>query len=542
VVRFALRHLMPLVTKATADAGVSLDDVSAVAVTAGPGLIGALLVGVAAAQALAWGRGLPLYAVNHLEGHIVSAYLNREGGSTPMPKRFLALVVSGGHSSIYDVRPGTASPVAMLNRTRDDAAGEVFDKVAKFAGFPYPGGPHVEKAAREATTTRFSFPIARFRDGSFDFSFSGIKSSAIRIARSEGLEGAASRGVSAVLADYCRGFQTAIVEQLLDRLGGIWNALAGQGDRPARTDPYTGRMKTVKDLLAKKQVNAALVEALTWWTAEPGDVVALVALGEALEAAGEYPLAARVYGSIIDLYPQRADLRRFAGQRLEALGKHGQALAADSYAQAARQRPDHPGSHRLLAFALLRLGHFDAALEAILEGLKGRYRQGSFAGVHDVMRHDASLIAAALVAKQPQVRATVEAKLAAYDVPISQRPSLRFGLYWETDANDVDFHITDGRKNHAYYQQLDLPTGGRLFADVTTGYGPECFAIPGKPTAYPYRLQIHYYARGPMGYGMGKLEAIEHDGKGNLAFKQIPYLVMNDGAFVDLGTVKGSLF
>jgi tetratricopeptide (TPR) repeat protein len=283
------------------------------------------------------------------------------------------------------------------------------------------------------------------------------------------------------------------------------------------------------------------VEALTWWTAEPGDVVALVALGEALEAAGEYPLAARVYGSIIDLYPQRADLRRFAGQRLEALGKHGQALAADTYAQAARQRADHPGSHRLLAFALVRLGHFDAALEAILVGLKGRYRQGSFAGVHEVMRHDASLIAAALVARQPQVRASVEAKLAAFEVPISQRPSLRFVLYWETDANDVDFHIHDGRRNHAFYQQPDLVTGGRLFADVTTGYGPECFAIPGKAAAYPYRLQIHYYARGPMGYGMGKLEAIEHDGKGNLAFKQIPYLVMNDGAFVDLGTIKGSL-
>lgn len=260
-----LKHLMPLVTKATADAGVSLDDVSAVAVTAGPGLIGALLVGVAAAQALAWGRGVPLYAVNHLEGHIVSPYLNRQGSATPMPKRYLALVVSGGHSSIYDVRPGTATPVAMLNRTRDDAAGEVFDKVAKFVGFPYPGGPHVEKAGRLATTSRFSFPVSKFKDGSFDFSFSGLKASAIRLARTEGLEGAASEGVvSGELADFCRGFQSAIVEQLVDRLDGIWKALAGERDRPTEIAIAGG-----------VAANGALRDAIDAWGRQKGVVVRL---------------------------------------------------------------------------------------------------------------------------------------------------------------------------------------------------------------------------------------------------------------------------
>ena len=114
-------------------------------------------------------------------------------------------------------------------------------------------------------------------------------------------------------------------------------------------------------------------------------------------------------------------------------------------------------------------------------------------------------------------------------------------LVWETDANDVDFHIRDGKGGHASYRQKQLFSGGELYADVTTGYGPECFTIEGPPQAYPYRLQIHYYSRGPMGYGMGKLEVVEHDGTGGLKFEERPFVVMNDHAFVDLGEVRGPL-
>ena len=119
------------------------------------------------------------------------------------------------------------------------------------------------------------------------------------------------------------------------------------------------------------------------------------------------------------------------------------------------------------------------------------------------------------------------------------QPSLRFVLNWETDANDVDFHIYDGQGGHAYYASMSLPSGGELYADVTNGYGPECFTIrlPKERRAYPYTLQAHYYAIGPMGAGMGKLELIEHDGQGTLRFEQRPYVVMVDRAFVDLGTV-----
>jgi uncharacterized protein YfaP (DUF2135 family) len=112
-------------------------------------------------------------------------------------------------------------------------------------------------------------------------------------------------------------------------------------------------------------------------------------------------------------------------------------------------------------------------------------------------------------------------------------------LSWETDANDVDFHIHDGRGGHAYYMKPRLPSGGALYADITTGYGPECFAIPGRTRAYPYVLQAHYYARGPMGYGMGKLQVLEHDGEGGLQLSDHPFVIMKDKAFVELARVPG---
>src|SRR5215212_2432210 len=212
-----LQHLFPLVTRAVADAGVTLADVAAIAVTSGPGLIGALLVGVAGAQGLSYGLGIPIIPVNHLEGHIFSPYLQREGASIPLPERFLSLVISGGHSSIYDVRRGEPR---MLNRTRDDAIGETFDKVAKFIGLPYPGGPEIEKLAREgrADPARFAFPMPHFKDDSADFSYSGIKAAAIRFARA--------------LADFCATFQDALIAQLFDRLETIWSGL----DAPKPTE------------------------------------------------------------------------------------------------------------------------------------------------------------------------------------------------------------------------------------------------------------------------------------------------------------------
>ena len=219
-----LQHLFPLLARALGEANTGWSEIDAVAVTAGPGLIGALLVGVAGAQGLSYGLGIPLVPVNHLEGHVFSPYLRQDGSSIPMPDRFLSLVISGGHSSIYDVRPSESS-VTMINRTRDDAIGETFDKVAKFVGLPYPGGPQIEKHARagKADPTRFPFPVPQFKDESLDFSYSGIKAGAIRLAREHGIH--AETGDPKVLADFCATFQDALFAQLFDRLERAWERL-----------------------------------------------------------------------------------------------------------------------------------------------------------------------------------------------------------------------------------------------------------------------------------------------------------------------------
>ncbi|HEY0138494.1 MAG TPA: hypothetical protein VGB85_30620, partial [Nannocystis sp.] len=112
---------------------------------------------------------------------------------------------------------------------------------------------------------------------------------------------------------------------------------------------------------------------------------------------------------------------------------------------------------------------------------------------------------------------------------------------WETDANDVDFHVIDNTDERAYYSHKRLESGGELFADVTTGYGPECFAIRGKPSAFPYNFVAQYYSRGPMGYGMGKLQIVQHDGRGGLKFDDRPFIIMKDRAFIELGKLDRPL-
>ena len=310
--------------------------------------------------------------------------------------------------------------------------------------------------------------------------------------------------------------------------------------RKKRLHGYEGEMLQVMTLLDQDDP-AALKVALEWLDANPGNVLALIGVGQALEAAGKPREAARAYASLIDLFPARADLRRYAGYRLERLGVHGRSLAVDTYRHAVEQRPDHPNSHRLLAWALLRDGQLNEALDAIEVGLASKYPRGRFGGVERILREDMGLIAAAVVARDPSRAEALSGRLFEYDAKISTAPSTRFVMSWETDANDVDFHVHDGKGGHAFYSDRWLNSGGRLYADVTTGYGPECFTIDGEPTAFPYRFEANYFSRGPMGYGMGKLEIIQHDGKGGLVFDQRPFVIMKDRAFVPLGTLEAPL-
>ena len=307
-------------------------------------------------------------------------------------------------------------------------------------------------------------------------------------------------------------------------------------EKASRTPAWGGRFAALMTTLGSS-TDRAVKEAFAWTDEAPGDVLALIGLGEALEAAQRPDDAARAYGSIIDLFPGRADLRRHASARLERLGtRSALALAVDSYRKSVADRPDHPSGHRGLAMALVRSGDVMGALDALETGLDQRY-PGRFPGVMRILREDLQIVAQVAKEQQPKSADAIRARLKARGLEPATTETLRFVLSWETDANDVDFHIHDARGGHAYYSSPHLPSGGDLYADVTRGYGPECFAISGKPTAGPYRLEAHYYSKGPMGYGMGRVQILRHDGAGRLDIEERPFVVMNDGAFVPLGTV-----
>jgi N6-L-threonylcarbamoyladenine synthase len=187
-------------------AGTTLDGLDGIAVTAGPGLIGSLVVGVATAKALAFATGKPLYAVNHLHGHLFAAFLDRD---VEPPYPFLALLVSGGHSQLVEV--ASPSELHVIAKTRDDAAGEAFDKTARLLDLPFPGGPALEALARDGDPKAVAFPRYRPDAGALDLSFSGLKTSVRYF-----LESGAATDVSR--ADVAASFQAAVVDVLIDRV------------------------------------------------------------------------------------------------------------------------------------------------------------------------------------------------------------------------------------------------------------------------------------------------------------------------------------
>lgn len=204
--RMHQEKMLPVIREALDTAGVSLDDIQAVGVTQGPGLIGSLLVGINTAKAIAWARGLPITGVNHLEGHMLSCLLEYD---VPFPN--VTLVVSGGHTSLY--RVGAVCDYTLLGRTRDDAAGEAYDKVAKLLGLGYPGGGVIDRLARDGNPAAVAFPRPMLADGSYDFSFSGLKTAVVYYVKQKG-------GVIAdrqQLADIAASFQDAVVDILVQK-------------------------------------------------------------------------------------------------------------------------------------------------------------------------------------------------------------------------------------------------------------------------------------------------------------------------------------
>jgi N6-L-threonylcarbamoyladenine synthase len=228
-----LRAIVPVVRQALLDAATKLEDLAAVAVTSGPGLVGSLLVGVTYAKALCFARGLPLIAVNHVEGHIHAVILEERQQGREIRFPALALVVSGGHTHLFDV--AAIGSYRLLGKTRDDAAGEAYDKVAKLLGFGYPGGPILDRLAPSGDPHAVKFTLARMKGNELDFSFSGLKTAVLRWVESHNLAAEIARrrelqkahpalSIDQWLAvtpqatrDLIASFQHTVIEELLRR-------------------------------------------------------------------------------------------------------------------------------------------------------------------------------------------------------------------------------------------------------------------------------------------------------------------------------------
>lgn len=284
----------------------------------------------------------------------------------------------------------------------------------------------------------------------------------------------------------------------------------------------SGRYAALQRLIADGRTEDARRDAWDWATKEPDNALALVSLGELLELEQRPRLAARVYGSLIDLHPHRADMRRAAGARLEAIGGTSRALALDSYEKAVEQRPDQLNGHRLLAWALAKDGELERAFEVLTEAIDTHVPAGRFAGVKALLAEDRRLIAAAWLAdgSDPEV----DARLRAAGVRPAAKPSLRLVADWETDATDVDILVDPLGRGR-----------GRRHADVRTGFGPEAWISRGNDRPSAVSARVRYFDKGAMGYAMGMVSSISHDGQGKLTFHDRPFVLMEAVGSVELG-------
>jgi len=208
--RMHIAKINQVIKKALQDAEMTFDDLDAVAVTYGPGLVGALLVGVSEAKAIAWAKDLALVGVNHIKGHVCANYIEHPDLKPP----FLCLVASGGHTHL--VKAVSYTQYDIIGRTRDDAAGEAYDKIARAIGLGYPGGPKVEKAARNGDPEAFAFPRAKIDENPYDFSFSGLKSAVLNTINSCKMKGMEID--EKLQADIAASFQAAVIDSLKERV------------------------------------------------------------------------------------------------------------------------------------------------------------------------------------------------------------------------------------------------------------------------------------------------------------------------------------
>ena len=310
-------------------------------------------------------------------------------------------------------------------------------------------------------------------------------------------------------------------------------AVRGWSRRPAKSrrrdvDPHEGRYADVARQLQVGQSDAALAVAWEWAAAEPGDVLALVALSEALHAKGRDGLAARVVGSLVDLHPRQAELRRAAGERLALYGDA--TLAIDAYEKAVALRPDHPSGYRLLAYAYAQQQRHREAFETVERALARRYPDGRFEGVRQLLRNDARILAAAWLANADDAdRPAIAAQLDEAGVSPATQPSMMLVATWQTDATDLDVKGVGRDRRH-----------GHRIADVQTGLGPEAWVTRGSKIPDTLQVRVQYYERGAMGAAIGIVHGVRHDGRGGLTFDTEPFVVQTRRGALTLRPMFGA--
>ncbi len=296
-------------------------------------------------------------------------------------------------------------------------------------------------------------------------------------------------------------------------------------------EPLAGKTAEIAKLLEEKKNEAALAAAQEWTGRAPDEVLAWIAEGRALAALGRGREAARAYGSLLDL-AEKPEHRRMAAAHLESIAasfRPALELAIEAYRRAALERPEHPSGHRLLAYALAKSGKLDEALDVTLAALSKTFDERRRPGAVNVLRADASLFTAAIVRERPAERARLQAQLDKVKARIASSPSTSVVLTWETDESDLDLLVSANRKDASYEATLN---------DITTGYGPEAFLIDRSPLGAPMRLAVQQVRRGPQGFAIGKAAVVRHDGAGKLAFDDRPFVIINEGAAIDLGLVQ----
>ncbi|MDB4938483.1 MAG: hypothetical protein JWP87_5455 [Labilithrix sp.] len=305
---------------------------------------------------------------------------------------------------------------------------------------------------------------------------------------------------------------------------------------PPRPLPWSGDYLDVREALAVSDLERAFAIASSAHAYDAQDVLALLALGESYDRAGLRDLAARAYGSIADLQPNDASMLRVAAVHLDQVGGVASVLALELLRRAAEDRPDHPHGRHAYAIALLRSGAYEQAFDVLSRAIATTYA-ARFENARLVLEDDLALVAAAWRAAEPSRSSTIAARTSALTGPQRvEGPSTSFVLSWETDMSDVGLYIRDASPGAD--ATGSPPLLGSQRAQASEGYGPAALMLTGARGTRPRgKLAVVLHRKGPMGHVIGVVQVLEHDGLGHVTVSQRPFVAMNEGAEIDLGTV-----